>query len=320
MQMGEVVGFNDYRNYRLLCETGEDNITCSKTRGNADKQSFADRNEHRRKVYIRKENSRKYSIRKDNRKEIDNIKKCRRKERKSIRRLKAAIVIAFLLLIYTGYHMLSYIVDNSFDTTDEQASIVTSHSDRLFLGKAIAGSDDWRLILVNNNNTVPDDYEIEFTTLRNDVKVDSRIYPDLQDMFDEMRNEGIYPVVGEGYRTHEEQKQMMQDKIDAYRNEGYPKAVAKKLAKEWVAVPGTSEHELGIALDINADKNMTSTDQEVYEWLYQNAYRYGFILRYPQGKESITGIDYEPWHYRYVGKEAAKEIYDNGLTLEEYID
>ena len=86
MQMGEVVGFNDYRNYRILGETGEDNITCSKTRRNADKQSLADRNEHRRKVYIRKENSRKDSIRKDNRKEIDNIKKCRRKERKSIRR------------------------------------------------------------------------------------------------------------------------------------------------------------------------------------------------------------------------------------------
>ncbi len=65
---------------------------------------------------------------------------------------------------------------------------------------------------------------------------------------------------------------------------------------------------------------MTSTDQEVYDWLSQNAYRYGFILRYPQDKESVTGIDYEPWHYRYVGKEAAKAIYDNGLTLEEYVN
>ena len=320
MQMGEVVGFNDYRNYRILGETGEDNITCSKTRRNADKQSFADRNEHRRKVNIRKENSRKDSIRKDNRKERDNIKKCRRKERKSIRRLKAAIVIAFLFIIYTGYHMLSYIVDNSFATNSADFSTVRADSDRMLSESFGAGNADWKLILVNKDNAVPDDYEIELTTLRNDVKVDSRIYPDLQDMFDEMRNEGIYPVVGEGYRTHEEQKQMMQDKIDAYRNEGYSKAVAKKLAKEWVAVPGTSEHELGIALDINADKNMTSTDQEVYDWLSQNAYRYGFILRYPQDKESVTGIDYEPWHYRYVGKEAAKAIYDNGLTLEEYVN
>ena len=315
MQMGEVVGFNDYRNYRILGETGVNIRTCSKTQGNTDKQSFVDRNENRRKVDIRKESNRK-----DNRKAKNNIKKCRIKEQKRIRRIKAAIVIFFLLIIYTGYHLLSYIVENSFDTNSADASMVRTDSDMLLSAKNGVENSDWKLILVNKDNAVPDDYEIELTTLRNDVKVDSRIYPDLQDMFDEMRNEGIYPVVGEGYRTHEEQKQMMQDKIDAYRNEGDSKAVAKKLAKEWVAVPGTSEHELGIALDINADRNMTSTDQEVYDWLSQNAYRYGFILRYPQDKESVTGIDYEPWHYRYVGKEAAKAIYDNGLTLEEYVN
>ena len=90
------------------------------------------------------------------------------------------------------------------------------------------------------------------------------------------------------------------------------------MAEQWVAIPGTSEHELGLAVDINADKERSS-NEEVYNWLAENAWRYGLILRYPQGKEGITGIDYEPWHYRYVGKEVAKQIYEEGITLEEYV-
>jgi len=90
------------------------------------------------------------------------------------------------------------------------------------------------------------------------------------------------------------------------------------MAGQWVAIPGTCEHELGLAVDINADKEQSS-NEEVYNWLAENAWRYGFILRYPKGKEDITGIDYEPWHYRYVGKEVAKEIYEEGITLEEYV-
>lgn len=179
--------------------------------------------------------------------------------------------------------------------------------------------EDWRLILVNASNPIPENYNVDLTELKNGVCVDSRIYPDLQLMFDDARNEGIYPVVGEGYRTYEEQADMMRSKINSYINEGYSLGEAEDLAEDYVAKPGTSEHELGIALDINADKTLCS-NEEVYDWLYENAYRYGFVLRYPSGKENITGIDYEPWHYRYVGHEAAEEIYNSGLTLEEYLD
>ena len=90
------------------------------------------------------------------------------------------------------------------------------------------------------------------------------------------------------------------------------------MASEWVAAPGTSEHQLGIAVDINADKTK-STNDEVYAWLAEHAWEYGFILRYPKNKESITGTGYEPWHYRYVGKEAAKKIQQEGCCLEEYV-
>lgn len=177
---------------------------------------------------------------------------------------------------------------------------------------------DWRLILVNENHSIPEDYSPELTQLSNGVFIDSRIYSDLQQMFDDARNEDIYPIVGEGYRTHEQQKQMMQDKIDSFMAEGYSRKEAGKLAENWVAEAGKSEHELGIALDINADTYLCS-DAEVYDWLYENAYKYGFILRYPQNKENITGIDYEPWHYRYVGIDNALEIYNQQITLEEYL-
>lgn len=176
----------------------------------------------------------------------------------------------------------------------------------------------WELVLVNADHPLPEDWETELVTLKNGVSVDARVYPELQEMFDAMRSDGIYPIAGEGYRTHEMQEQMMADKVSAFREEGYSRKEAEALAKEWVAEPGTSEHELGIALDINADKSR-SDNEEVYAWLAEHAYTYGFILRYPEGAEEITGIDYEPWHYRYVGKEAAAEIYQQGVTLEEYV-
>lgn len=176
----------------------------------------------------------------------------------------------------------------------------------------------WNLILVNSDNYIPDDYEVELTELSNGKKVDSRIYPELQEMFNDARTQGYGLFVREGYRTQEEQQQLLDEKIEAYENEGNPKSEAKKLAEQWVAVPGTSEHQLGIAVDINADAKKSSSD-DVYSWLAENAHKYGFIKRYPSNKTEITGVINEPWHYRYVGKEAALEIYTQEICLEEYI-
>lgn len=170
------------------------------------------------------------------------------------------------------------------------------------------------LILVNKDNPVPAGYQTELTTLSNGIMVDSRAYPDLQEMFDTMRAEGIYPVVVEGYRTYEYQQEVMQNRINGYIAEGYSEEDAKAEAEKWVAVPGTSEHELGLAIDIGG-----ASPWDVYNWLAENAYKFGFILRYPEGRKSVTGIDYEPWHYRFVGREAAEEIYKSELCLEEYV-
>lgn len=190
---------------------------------------------------------------------------------------------------------------------------------RLSVTHKITVSEEWNLIVVNAWNELPEDYSVELTELSNGQKVDSRIYPYLQEMFDAAREEGVYPVVREGYRTAEEQQEILEDRIQTYINQGYSRSRAERTAKEWVALPGTSEHQLGIAVDINADKSMCS-NEEVYAWLAENAYKYGFILRYPPGKQEITGTSYEPWHYRYVGVEAAQEIYEQGICLEEYFE
>src|SRR5699024_5196157 len=124
--------------------------------------------------------------------------------------------------------------------------------------------------------------------------------------------------VREGYRTRKEREQIMDERVVQYQAQGYSKAEAGKLAREYVAVPDTSEHQLGLSVDINADTSKCSSDA-VYNWLAENAWKYGFIKREPADKVDITGISNEPWHYRYVGKEAAQEMQQSGMCLEEYV-
>lgn len=226
------------------------------------------------------------------------------------RRKSYKVKILFSLLFLIILCMMAGKVLNS-DCTLLPLDNITHH---------VASEDNgWNLILVNRNSYIPDDYKVELTELSNGEKVDSRIYPELQEMFNDARAQGYGLFVREGYRTQEEQQQLLDEKIEAYENEGKSKSEAKKLAEQWVAIPGTSEHQLGIAVDINADTTKSSND-DVYSWLAENAHKYGFIKRYPSDKTDITGVINEPWHYRYVGKEAALEIYSQGMCLEEYID
>lgn len=175
----------------------------------------------------------------------------------------------------------------------------------------------WNLMLVNSRYRIPDDYSVELIRLSNGEQVDSRIYPDLQEMFDDARGDGYNLFVRAGYRSGEDQEDLMEDKIETYRQEGYSQREAEREAEKWVAKPGTSEHELGLAVDINAEGQ--TDGNRLYQWLAEHSWKYGFILRYPAEKEEITGIDYEPWHFRYVGKQAAKEMYEKDLCLEEYV-
>lgn len=193
-----------------------------------------------------------------------------------------------------------------------------SSADQVTLEETTA-EEEWCLILVNKEHCIPEDYAVELVELSNGQCVDRRIYPALQEMFDTARAEGIYPVVASGYRTAEKQQSLMDEKIGAYLVEGYSLQDAKEKAGIWVAAVGTSEHQLGICVDINAD-GVHSTGSQVYKWLDENGYQFGFIKRYPEDKTEITGIKNEPWHYRYVGKKAAAEIYCSGVCLEEYLE
>lgn len=179
----------------------------------------------------------------------------------------------------------------------------------------------WNLVLVNRWNPISAQAanDIELTVLSNGKSVDSRIYPDLQRMFDDMRAEGVYPIVASGYRTQEDQQRIYDEKMAEFTAQGCSAAQARALTEQWVALPGTSEHQLGLGVDINAD-GIHSAGYEVYDWLSANAHRYGFIHRYPDDKTEITGISNEPWHYRYVGCDAAAQIHERGICLEEYLE
>lgn len=178
----------------------------------------------------------------------------------------------------------------------------------------------WNLTLVNDEWAVPEDWEIELTELRDDQRVDSRMYPDLQDMFDACRADGLYPLVWSSYREEKDQQRLMDEKVEGYLAAGLSQHDAEREAKLWVAEVGYSEHQLGLAVDINSEDESLCSSWDVYAWLAEHCDEYGFILRYPEDKTDITGIDYEPWHFRYVGKDAAKEIMESGLCLEEYIE
>jgi len=174
----------------------------------------------------------------------------------------------------------------------------------------------WNLMLVNKWNPIPKDYEINLVEVQGGEKVDERIYEHLMEMLEDARegNWGELPMVVSGYRTQEVQQSIYDDKINEYEKEGYSQNEAIEQAEQWVAVPGYSEHQLGFAVDING------ATYDVYFWLQENSYKYGFIFRYPGHKTSITGVAEEVWHYRYVGVEAATEIYEKGICLEEYLD
>ena len=126
-------------------------------------------------------------------------------------------------------------------------------------------------------------------------------------------------VIADGYRSYKEQEEVLEEKTQEYQRKVFFTCIARGMASRWVAIPGSSEHQLGIAVDINGDA-VHSSGNEVYNWLSTHAHEYGFVQRYPSDKSEITGINYEPWHYRYVGEEVAKEMYEKGVCLEEYLE
>ncbi len=183
---------------------------------------------------------------------------------------------------------------------------------------------DELLMLVNYKNKIPEDWEINLIPLNDQQSIDRRAYQALQDMLNDAKKAGLEILVCSSYRTYDKQKELFVNKVKDYLREGYSYNEAQEAASMWVAKPNTSEHQLGLAVDlVSKDNQRLDSSQEKTEeqqWLIKNCWRYGFILRYPADKSSITKIGYEPWHYRYVGSDHAKKIMEQGVCLEEYVD
>ena len=246
-------------------------------------------------------------------------------------------IAACALITFAGVRFINARMDNAsaqqyqavLPTQLPQGTLAPVHTDYINATPAptaaalsadeLNAGDGWMLLLVNSSNAIPDGYApTELTELSNGQSVDKRIYPSLQSMFDDARAQGVYPVVSSGYRTAKQQQSEMDDKIQEYRDDGKSEDEARTLAATYVAQVGYSEHEAGLAIDIVAKANK-SDDDTVWAWMKEHCAEYGFILRYPEGKEGVTGMSYEPWHFRYVGVEAAQKIMGAGITLEEYL-
>lgn len=185
------------------------------------------------------------------------------------------------------------------------------------------GPSGKNLVLVNPWNKVPKGYQADPVQFEGGYYIGSACHDALKAMFDACRAAGCEPVLISGHRSRSFQEKLFDNKVQKLMDQGYSESGAKKKAAESVAVPGTSEHQLGLAADIIDDSNWsldeTQADNPTQQWLMAHCWEYGFILRYPEGTTEITGIIYEPWHYRYVGIEVAMEIKALGVTLEEYL-
>ena len=190
-------------------------------------------------------------------------------------------------------------------------------------GLVINPEDMWCLILTNAEYPVPEDYTVTLKDVPGtDQTVDERIYEPLMKMLEAMKAEGLSPVVCSGYRTLDKQEKLFNRKVSSYVKKGHSKEEANALARQTLSIPGSGEHCLGLAVDFytrsyhQLERAFERTPEG--KWLREHAQDYGFTLRYDEGKEEITGIGYEPWHFRYVGVEVAQYLKEHNLSLEEF--
>ena len=178
------------------------------------------------------------------------------------------------------------------------------------------------VILANPWNYIPESYTVKLGS-HGGYSMAKHIVKPLKQMLADCKDAGHTAIVCSAYRRHEDQIYLHNRRIQRFLDQGYSEEDAKREAARRVAVPGTSEHELGLALDIVDINYQKLTEKQetmpAQQWLMANSWKYGFILRYPNEKSETTGIIYEPWHYRYVGVELATQLHNSGLCLEEYL-
>lgn len=176
---------------------------------------------------------------------------------------------------------------------------------------------DWRLVLVNDEVALPEDF-VMTPRLYGEVQVHDQIYSELCALLDAAYSDGMVLWLASGYRSVETQERILNTAVQNRMRDGYSEEEAYANARLTIQAPGHSEHHTGLAVDFNY-VSADFRDTEEYAWLQAHAAEYGFVERYPADKEEITGIDYEPWHFRYVGREHAEAMNRLGMCLEEYV-
>lgn len=178
---------------------------------------------------------------------------------------------------------------------------------------------DWRLALANYENLLPEDFKVEVANIDETRQFDARAIDELTNMMNAMKKDGITNIwIQSAYRSVERQKELYETSIKKYLKQGKTQEEAEKLTNEYINKPGSSDHNLGLAVDFNMVDNKFEK-LTGFKWLQENAEKYGFVLRYPKDKEDITKIAYESWHWRYVGTEHAQKMNEMNMCLEEYI-
>lgn len=260
--------------------------------------------------------------------------RARRRQKQKIRTwiiiIEFAVILILavsLIIVGTNYNDLKKETDQSQDSSVTSGFTASEYTDEQLA--FIAEADQWYLKLVNYENSISKEFidSIETKTIMKAYRgtkdsakyLDSRVVEHYEAMCKAATADGYNLWAASAFRTYEYQENNYNKKVNSLMNsEGLSEDDAKAKAATIVAIPGTSEHNLGLAVDIiSVEESFENTEE--FRWLQENAAQYGFVMRYPKDKQDITKVIYEPWHYRYVGVEHAKRMNELGLCLEEYI-
>lgn len=262
----------------------------------------------------------------------------RRRRKQKLRTTVIFVQFIFILILAVSLIVVCAKYNNLKNETDKfnDSSVTSGYTDsnenngmteeQLLM---VAETEKWYMMLVNPDNSVTKEFidSVELKTITEAYRgtkesakyLDKRVIEHYEAMCKAASDDGIALWACSAYRDYEYQQGLFNNRVTRFKNNGLSEADAKTEAAKVVAIPGTSEHHLGLAVDIISVEESFENTKE-FRWLQENAADYGFIMRYPKDKQDITKIIYEPWHYRYVGVEHAKAINELGMCLEEYIE
>ncbi len=250
--------------------------------------------------------------------------KSKKRRKRRIKKLRLLLVVIFIVILLLVMGKIKTKRQEYFTPENEELS--ENHENEIPTENSVVTEEkepnkitDWRLILVNHEHTLPEDFNPELASIDKIRKFDSRAIDELKQMMNQMKKDGITNVwVQSAYRSVDKQENVFERRVKEYMGQGKTREEAEKLVLQTINKPGTSEHNLGLAVDFNyVDYDFDETAG--FKWLKENAESYGFVLRYAKEKETITKVDYEPWHWRYVGKEHAIKMNELDMCLEEYV-